>query len=326
MPLSQWNKIELVVTSSTSATGSYTLYLNGVSVLTASSVRTNTASIGMDHVSIASNVVTTAAQTFWADDFSVDTIQTGDSSSLNVADGFHVGGTSSFAGNALFQSTTNSTTAFQIQNAAGASVLTVSTLTGSLTVGNATDNFTISGTTFEPVLNGTAQHAKSVVIPAEYAGSVLDAANDSSCVAANNGTMTSGLATGVVGFGNKNINFYNWTSTQATNQCYDVAVQIPIPGDFASWNGAPTIQVWGDSTANTVIAADVLDTAGTQDGTAYGSALTPTAASTWQSKSFSSLTGTYTNNQYFTVRVRTTAKSSANVRIGNITLNYKAKY
>jgi hypothetical protein len=138
MPLSQWNKIELVVTSSTTTSGSYTLYLNGISILTASGIQTNTSFSNLDEAIIGTNIISVAAQTYWVDDFSVDTVLNGDSSSLNVADSLHVSGSSSFGANALFQSRSDNATAFQIQNAAGTSNLLVAdTATSRIGIGGA---------------------------------------------------------------------------------------------------------------------------------------------------------------------------------------------
>ena len=73
-PNNQWNKIELDITSSTTTAGSYTLYLNGVSILTASSVRTNTSLTGLDRIMLGDDTTT---QTIWGDDIAVFSNPTG---------------------------------------------------------------------------------------------------------------------------------------------------------------------------------------------------------------------------------------------------------
>lgn len=118
-----WNDLELVVTSSTTTGGSYALYLNGVSILSASGVRTNTSIANFDSLQVGSGSAIT--QTFWADAVSADIVQTGSPANLNVADSLHVSGTSSFGNNILVQSASDSAVAFQVQNAAGGAIFSI---------------------------------------------------------------------------------------------------------------------------------------------------------------------------------------------------------
>jgi hypothetical protein len=169
---------------------------------------------------------------------------------------------------------------------------------------------------------GGSGHTKNIVLTAEYAGVVLDAANDSSCSSANSGTMTSGYdAT------NKR-NYYNWISTQASNQCYDVVVQVPIPSDWQNWTSTPSINFLGDSTTNASGAVDIIGGDGSQEGSAYGTALTVSSANSWLSTNLPSLTnGKYTaGSTRMTIRIRMVAKNSANFRISTITIPYTSAY
>jgi hypothetical protein len=160
---------------------------------------------------------------------------------------------------------------------------------------------------------------------AEYAGAVLDAANDASCSAANNGTMTSGFTP--TGTNSKPEGYYTWSSTQASAQCYDVVVQVPIPSDFDGFTGTQSINVWSNNTTNGTLALDK-NVNGTTDGSAYGTSLTPGSASTWTNQTFT-FGGSYTSsnaNQMLTLRIRMSSTSNAQVNLGRITLQYYSKF
>jgi hypothetical protein len=215
---------------------------------------------------------------------------------------------------------------FAIQKA-GSDILTVNP-NGDIIVGTATNNITFAaGTSYEPVLNGSARHSKTIKLNAEYVGATLDAAGDTSCSSANSGTMTSGYTAS--GVGSLPENYYNWVSTSGTAQCYDVVVQVALPSDFDGWTGTQSVDVYSTNTTNGTLALDIRDTSGTLDGTAFGSSLTPASASTWTNKTFTfanSYTYSGSAGKTITLRIRMSSLSSANVRIGAITLNYKSHY
>src|SRR6185437_9213086 len=84
--------------------------------------------------------------------------------------------------------TSSSTAALLIQNGSTA-VLNVDASTTTITIGSVSSGnyFTLSaGGGFQAF--GTAQHGKTISLPAEYAGAVLDAQSDASCLSSNSGT------------------------------------------------------------------------------------------------------------------------------------------
>jgi hypothetical protein len=203
-----------------------------------------------------------------------------------------------------------------------------STVIGDLVVGTATNNITFSsGSNYEPILNGSARHSKTIKLNAEYVGATLDTAADASCTSANSGTMISAYT--AAGVGGLPENYYDWTSVSGTAQCYDVVVQVQLPSDFDGWTGTQSVDVYSTNTANGTLALDIRDATGALDGTAFGSSLTPASASTWTNKTFSfanSYTYSASAGKTITLRIRMSALSSAHVRIGAITLNYKSHY
>lgn len=174
-----------------------------------------------------------------------------------------------------------------------------------------------------------APGTKKIVLPAEYAGAILDAAGDSSCTAANNGTMTSGLATGLTGFANTTMNYYKWTTNQGSPQCYDIVVQVPIPADFSAWASTTPLSIagyFGGGTLSGVIKAQVLDSTGAVETNVNYANVTPASASTWSNVTAGSFGGTYTAGGYMTIKLRLTAATGSlatDIRVGTITLNYR---
>ena len=222
------------------------------------------------------------------------------------------------------QTTSDSTTAFQIQNAAGTSNLFVAdTLNSQIIIGSSGNTLTLSPTTGFTAA-GTARHPKSIMLPAEYAGAVLDAAADGSCSAANAGTVTAGLDN------THHMNYYDWNSTSGTTQCYDVVVQVPIPSDWSAWatSNQFNVQFYEDNTTNTSVAVQVLDNTGTADTNYNYFAPSTPSVNTWTNAatngSFAS--SNYSAGSYMTIKIRMNAKSSSNLRLGNITLNYQSSF
>lgn len=252
---------------------------------------------------------------------SVDLLQLQNSSSatlskFNANGDLIVGGTGSAA----------SSNALLIQNTSAAALFTVNTSTNSIVLGSGSNSvtFTAAGGL---VAAGTARHTKTILLPAEYTGAVLDAASDATCTSANNGTMTSGYDS------TNRMNFYNWTSSQATAQCYNVVVQIPIPSDFDGWTGAPSISMKKDSNGTGAYAVKVVDSTGTTDSN-YNYTTPGTLGTTWSNittSAFGNTAGTngttsYVPGGYFTIKVRVSSTSGANVSLGNISLTYNSKF
>jgi hypothetical protein len=204
----------------------------------------------------------------------------------------------------------------------------IDSISGSLTLGASASSIifgsSTNGITFTAagglVASGTAQHGKSIVLPAEYAGAVLDAQSDSSCSSANSGTMTSGFDS------TNRMNYYNWTATGTTTQCYDVVVQVQIPKDWSSWDSSDplNIQTKSSGTSNTAVSFQILNASGTADSNYnFG---TFSQSTSWMDSASSNFSGTYAAGDVITVKIRMSAKNSANLQIGTITLNYNSKY
>ena len=202
----------------------------------------------------------------------------------------------------------------------GASVRLLSTsaeFNGTVRVGNATDGVDISGAG-SITLNGAARHSTAIVLSPEYAGAVLDPGSGAN----NTGTMTSKFDL------TNRRNYYKWTTTQGTAQSYDVVVQVPIPSGFSAWATTTpiTVDTYTSNTSTGTVTIEARDTAGTVVSGINFASVTPSSATTWQSVSAGTISGTYTAGSYMTLRLRMTSPTSGDVRLGNIQLNYLAKW
>lgn len=293
--------------NSTSITASQS---NGSGTITASAAIFSASNVGEELV--------------WADGttetitgYTSSTVVTGSSTTITESSSYfrtqRVGFQVTNTGNAYVQNTSTST--FQVQNASGAAILNVDTTNGIITIGSGANTITLS-TSGGYTATGTAQHVKTIMLAPEYAGAVLDAQSDSSCTSANNGTMTSAYDS------TNRMNYYNWTSSQTSAQCYDVVVQIPIPSDFASWNGVPDVEMRTNGTGTAAWAVMPYDTTGAADSSTSGTLTT----TTWANEGSSALDGTYTAGGYMTIKIRMSSTSGAAVELGNITLKYNSKF
>ena len=183
---------------------------------------------------------------------------------------------------------------------------------GIIQVGDATNNATFNAS-HQLVYSGTSRIPKRIRLSAEYAGAVLNPGSGSN----NNGTMTSGADTS-----SARMNYYNWTTSQATAQNYDIVTQVSIPSGFSAWASTTplTASVWADDTTANNIQIKITDSA--NSSTSFTD-ITPGSTSTWTTKTPSSLFGgTFTAQDYLTITIRVTAPTGKNVRIGNIYLDY----
>lgn len=268
---------------------------------------------GIDGSSLARN---DATNTFSAANTFNSTVTIG---SANSSSKFVINDNSSVA---LFTADT-SATIVKVGTTSSATLANVRLLTtsaefsGTVRIGTATDGVDISAAN-GIVLNGTARRTRSIQLMPEYANSVLDAGSGSN----NTGTMTSKLDL------TNRRNYYKWTTASGTAQSYDVVVQVPIPNDFSAWaNTTPiSIDTYTSDTTNGTVTIEARDTAGTVVTGINFASVTPTATTTWQTKSAGTITGTYTAGGYMTLRIRMTSPTGGDVRIGNIKLDYLTKW
>jgi len=120
-------------------------------------------------------------------------------------------------------------------------------------------------------------------------------------------------------------NYYKWTTTQGTNQSYDVVVQVPIPKDYSAWSGSNPlcINAYTSDTTNGTITGQVIRSDGTTDSN-YSSfhAFTPGSTTTWANSCYALNSSGYTAGDYLTIRIRIQSPNGGDVRIGNVYMDY----
>ena len=223
----------------------------------------------------------------------------------------------------------DSSTALLIQNAAGSTtVFTVNTSSNNVLVGNGTDGITLGTTGI--VLTGTARPDVTVTLSPEYQGATFtgDGSN-------NNGSLSSDFCSGS---SRQNINatacgatethnYYNWTTTQATAQDYDIYVRYQLPSDYST-GSLSNMKIWGWGTTG---ASEVVTVAMYVDGTAAACSTSSDAVSsntTWQQATTASPLGSCTPvaGDMVTFKVHVEAGQNNNVRAGAINISYKKKF
>ncbi|HEY4964717.1 MAG TPA: hypothetical protein VIH90_08575, partial [Candidatus Saccharimonadales bacterium] len=191
-----------------------------------------------------------------------------------------------------------------------------------------TDPTTASKLTFGACNNA---HPRQIILTAEYAGAVLDSASDSTCSSANIGTMTSGYS----GDSSPRQNYYSWTTGQGTPECYDVVVQVPVPTDWGSWTGNPSIMAYNTAGSSSAVAVEIINSAGSNDTnySGYQNTTGSISSSALTAAPFSALGGTgYTasttsTTYYMTLKIRMyVSSSSATTQIGNISIPYNSTF
>jgi hypothetical protein len=209
-----WHEIEADFTINAS-TGTVNMYLDGTNILTASSLNTGSSipayvNLGED----ASGRTSVAA----LDDVVIDngTTATGNSSSLNVNDSLHVSGSSSFGSNLVIQPGSDSTNAFQVQNASGVSLLTVDTSTPGVSIG-ATGSSTLASTIhIADTSNGTGIQGVAIGSNANASSSVtIDSGTGASAIQIGNSATAHGIKIGT-GAAAQTLALGSLTTTSAT--------------------------------------------------------------------------------------------------------------
>ena len=192
------------------------------------------------------------------------------------------------------------------------------------------------GTTTAIDLGGTYQISKAITLSPEYSGTTLSADGSGSTT----GTITSDNLLNAGSAGWKN--YYQWTSTQASNQDYTIITRITLPQDWAGWETGScpgstcalevAYQTGLAATTNNGVQVQVshdTDTPGTVMCT-----IAEAASTSWTS--FGCTSTNFTNGvpdwdaagetAVLRIRLKANSTASSQSRAGDITVRYKAKF
>ena len=203
--------------------------------------------------------------------------------------------------------------------------------TGTTTIGTGANVFT-----FDPLngpnYTGTARPTKTIVLSPEYVGATLTAFYGAGTDTNVDGTMTADIETTT---SNEFRTFYSWISSNASLNSYTVVVRFTLPSDFSEWQtNAMTIDFSTASTSSTDNAVDFYIYSTTNSTAIFSSTdnVSSTAGS-WQSVSISAsslVDGSAPDwdsaNQTAVIFLRVRSANSNEVKIGDIKLNYYAKF
>jgi hypothetical protein len=195
--------------------------------------------------------------------------------------------------------------------------------TGTVAMGSAGNTFTFDPSS-GPAYAGTARPAKTITLTPEYPGAVLTASGSANII----GSMTSDAS--------PSANFrtyYEWKSSQATLQDYTVMVRYTLPSDFSAWQAGDSITVSynTDSTDPAFNKMDVIlynGTTGSATPVCYKPANVSSSGKTWTTIAcpLADLTAWTTAGQQGVFYLKLYSQGSAYVQVGDITLNYLAKF
>ena len=259
--------------------------------------------------------------------FHIQDTSTGRIFGVDTSAGMALLGDASFRNGTLrfYNSTNNNTVTLASGTTATSFTLTLPTALGSS--GQCLSDTTGTGTlgwTNCSGGGGGGSSTKTVTLTPEFAGAVLQADGGN-----NNGTMTTDFISGLsAGAGYKH-NFYQWTTSQATAQDYDIIITHQLPSDFNatseftdnSWN----VWTYVDSNAGASILMTVYD----NDMTACANDVNiESVGAGWDNIIFDDfdLMGScdFTPNSIITIKIKlsSTAPSTNKVRLGEIQYGY----
>jgi hypothetical protein len=268
-------------------------------------------------------------------------------------------------GSVIVKPQNNNGAAFLVQNAAGTSILAISTLTtgvtsnklmlgngtatlgastsgglfvtdsseflGQILIGAAANGVAVDATNHQMRFTGTAQNDIEIKLSPEFNGATFmpDGIN-------NVGYLTSGFCSNVTGglqvltalcATNTAHSYYAWTTAEATPaQDYDTYVRYELPSDFDKFAASDTIKLYGRrDTSSDIVAYSVYQANGTQCGS---TTTVTTTDDTWQEVA---LTGdetgcTFTAGDIITFKITTTAMNNGTAWIGELRFTYKSKF
>lgn len=162
-------------------------------------------------------------------------------------------------------------------------------------------------------------YAQSIVIEPEYEDGVIVGDGTD-----NKGKVESFFADTDGDPGNANINYYRWTTRQATIQDIDLVIRVDLPDGFTGFQATPvqlTYRTADGVVANNHIDVEIEDTAGAAIALTGGTGLTSAAAFTTTGITFGGAP-TFTAGEQITIKIRPHSISSGFADVGKITINY----
>lgn len=118
-------------------------------------------------------------------------------------------------------------------------------------------------------------------------------------------------------------NYYQWTSTKATLQDYDILIRKTLPNSFIRWNDSLSLmyRTTSASSTNNKVEVQVYDTSG--NPVTLSGSVTDLAGTSWRTAHIEFTgTPTWTPGEAFLIRLKMYAKDTFEVHAAKVTLDY----
>jgi len=183
--------------------------------------------------------------------------------------------------------------------------------------GDLTVTGTINGVTISP-LTVTGTYDQTINYDPEYKGGVIQP--DDANVGGNEGTVKDLFSAA------DKMNYYHWTTNQATTQDIFITIRSNVPEGFNVWQSTPikfTYRTGTASAADNSLDVSMTDTAGNPVTLSTATGLTSPTFTTTNIN----FTGapTFTPGQPFTITVKMNATSAGSADAGRLQLNYNGR-
>ncbi len=236
-------------------------------------------------------------------------------------------GNNMFTGMNTFR--TDNSAAFAIQNANSDSLLVANTSTMQVTIGSATNGVRLSMDGIE--LSGTARGLRTIALSPEYPGATF--LGDGT---ANNGNLTSDFCSNSGALAvNSSLcpvsgdvaSYYQWATDQMTPQDYDIYVRYRMPADYSTGSMQDLFIKGFTASTSSSLSMTMYDSAGTQVATTGTVGNDPLDVNYW-SLYMATIANTtaVTASEYVTFKIHLSAVESGQVRIGDISFDYRSTF
>ncbi len=195
-------------------------------------------------------------------------------------------------------------------------------------IGSGTDNISMSSNGI--ILSGNARTTRTATLIPEFSGATFtgDGSN-------NNGSLSSDFCSGSSRLSintsycgaTEDRNYYQWTTTQASAQDYDIYVRFRMPSDYSSGSMTNlTATAWGTSTATESAVLTLYSPGSSTPCTTTSNLVTGDGA--WDTSTVASpVSGcTLAANDIVTVRIHLVAGQNKFVRMGQFSFTYRGTF
>lgn len=195
-------------------------------------------------------------------------------------------------------------------------------------IGSGTDTISISSSGI--VYSGTARTTRMVAFVPEYSGATFtgDGSNNTGSLSSDFCSGTGRLSVNSTVCGStEDWNYYQWTTTQATAQDYDIYVRFRLPSDYSSGSMTNlTATAWGTSTANESAVLTMYPPGSSTPCTTTSNLVTSNA--TWNTSTVADpISGcTLAANDMVTIKIHLVASQNSFVRMSQFGFTYRGTF